>query len=194
MFFLLTTAGESKIHLVWHRIDTSMSSRPSASVSSRWRPKPEMTRHPRSMPAGLKNDVNSMRSVELNNNGLIQKQPKISMLNTRLSCFELTSSPDQSVVINRTYSGFHSFQIYRWRKKKTALLTSEVSFAAVFWHFTQHSLGERCLTCQKTAEKEASYLWIYLYQKNNSLCTFDYSSLTLNYVPMLSNHYFLSCN
>ena len=34
------------------------------------------------MPAGLKHDVNSTRSVELNNNGLIQKQPKISMLNT----------------------------------------------------------------------------------------------------------------
>ena len=96
-----------------------MSSRLSAPVSSKWRPKPEMTRHPRSMPAGLKNDVNSMRSVELNNNGLIQKQTKIRMLNTRLSCFELTSSPDQSVVINRTYSGFHSFQIYRWREKKT---------------------------------------------------------------------------
>ena len=31
-------------------------------------------------------------------------------------------------------------------------------------------------------------------KKNNSLCTFDYSSLTLNYVPMSSNHYFLSCN
>ena len=153
-----------------------------------------MTRHPRSMPAGLKKDVNSMRSVELNNIGLIQKQPKISMLNTRLSCFELTSSPDQSVVINRTYSGFHCFQIYRWReKKKNALL---ISFAAVFWHFTQHSLGEYCLTCQKTAEKEASYLWssFYIKKKNNSLCTFYYSTLTLNYVPMSSNHYFLSCN
>ena len=95
-----------------------MSSRSSVLVSSRWRPKQEMTRHPRSVPAGLKNDVNSMRSVELNNIGFIQRQPKISMMNTRLSCFELTSSPDQSVVINRTYSGFHSFQIYRLREKK----------------------------------------------------------------------------
>ena len=34
----------------------------------------------------------------------------------------------------------------------------------------------------------------FLYHKNNSLCTFDYSSLTLNYVPMSPNHYFLSCN
>ena len=34
----------------------------------------------------------------------------------------------------------------------------------------------------------------FSYQKNNSLCTFDYSCLTLNYVPMSSNHYFLSCN
>lgn len=110
-----------------------------------------------------------MRSVELNNIGLIQKQPKISMLNTRLSCFELTSSPDQSVVINRTYSGFHSFQIYRWREKN-ALLTSEVSFAAVFWHFTQHSLGERSVACQKTAEKEASYSQSFSTSFLNSFC------------------------
>ena len=34
----------------------------------------------------------------------------------------------------------------------------------------------------------------FSYQKNNSLCTFDYSSVTLNYAPMSSNHYFLFCN
>ena len=34
----------------------------------------------------------------------------------------------------------------------------------------------------------------FSYQKNNSLCTFDYSSLTLNYVLMSSSHYFLSWN
>ena len=41
-----------------------------------------------------------------------------------------------------------------------------------------------------------SRVWrsFHIKKKNNSLCTFDYSSLTLNYVPMSSNHYFLSCN
>ena len=56
------------IHLVWHGIDTSMRSRPSVSVSPRRRLKPEMTWYPRSIiPAGLKNEVNSVRSVERNN-------------------------------------------------------------------------------------------------------------------------------
>ena len=59
------------IHLVWHRIDTSMRSKPRVSISPRWRPKPEMTWHPRSMPTGYrktrrteKPDVNSMHSVK----------------------------------------------------------------------------------------------------------------------------------
>ena len=56
-----------KIHLVWHQIDTSMRSRPSVSVSSRWLWKPEITWHPRSNPTGLKNNINSARSVERNN-------------------------------------------------------------------------------------------------------------------------------
>ena len=41
--------------------------RPSVSVSPRWRLKPQMTWHPRSVPAGLKNDVKSIRSIECNN-------------------------------------------------------------------------------------------------------------------------------
>ena len=36
------------------------------SDSPRLRPKPEMSQYPRSIPAGMKNDVNSMRSVERN--------------------------------------------------------------------------------------------------------------------------------
>ena len=43
-----------------------MRSRPSVKKSQRWWPKPEMTSHPRSIPTGLENDVNSMRSIERN--------------------------------------------------------------------------------------------------------------------------------
>ena len=59
------------MNLVWHRIDTRMTSRRSVSRSPRWRLKSKKKpgsrdQYPRDIekPAGMKNDVNSMRSVE----------------------------------------------------------------------------------------------------------------------------------
>ena len=51
-------------HLIWHRIDTGMRSRPSVSVIPRWQTKPEMIIVKLRK---LKNNTNSMHSVECNN-------------------------------------------------------------------------------------------------------------------------------
>ena len=60
--------AKSEIHLVSHRIGTSMRSRPRMSGTPRGR-KPKMTWDPRSIPAGLKDDVKSKCSIERNNVG-----------------------------------------------------------------------------------------------------------------------------
>ena len=62
------------IHLSWNWIDNSMRSRSSVMVSLRWQLKPENDQasainNPRDIvkPAGLKDDVNIMHSLERNN-------------------------------------------------------------------------------------------------------------------------------
>ena len=116
------------ILLVWHRIDTFMRSRPSVSVSPRWRPKHEMTWHTRWVPAGHRKTRGTEERCECYAFCLTQKDTKMKSTRAKRSVFNLQLKIGTSASeIRRQNWTFVVMFSRRSRKLTTGHLTSLAS-------------------------------------------------------------------